>query len=82
MYQRLYDTSQPSSLITRPFPILTVPLIGSISSSMVPGTMAFYRLNTTAGQGTVTIDFGVTPGLPLSDAAHPQLSIFRLPSGP
>jgi hypothetical protein len=82
MYQRLYDTSQPNSLITRPFPILTVPLTGSISSSMVPGTMAFYRLNTTAGQGTVTIDFGVTPGLPLSDAAHPQLSIFRLPSGP
>ena len=79
MYQRLYDTSQPSSFVPRPFPILTVPLTGSISSSMVPGTMAFYKLDTTAGQSTVTIDFGVTPGVALSAAAHPQLSIFRLP---
>jgi len=79
IYQRLYDTSQPSSLITRPFPILTVPLAGSISNSMVPGTMSFYRLDTTAGQSTVTIDFGATPGVPLSEAAHAQLSIFRLP---
>ena len=79
MYKRLFDTSQPSSQVPRAFPIVTVSLTGSISSSMVPGTMAFYRLDTTAGQGTVTIDFGATPGVPLSAALHPQLSIFRLP---
>jgi len=48
---------------------------------MVPGTMAFYRLDTT-GQASVTIDFGSTPGVALGDALHPQLSIFRLPPGP
>jgi hypothetical protein len=79
MYKRLFDTSQPSSQVPRAFPIVTVSLTGSISSSMVPGTMAFYRLDTTAGQSTVTIDFGATPGVPLSAALHPQLSIFRLP---
>jgi hypothetical protein len=48
---------------------------------MVPGTMSFYRLDTSAGQTTVTIDFGSTPGVPLTDALHPQLSIFRIPPG-
>ena len=81
MYQRLYDTSNGSSLIPRPFPILTVPLTGSIAASMVPGTMAFYRLSTTTGQSTVTVQFGSSPGTPLPAALHPQLSIFRLPPG-
>ncbi|HKW09603.1 MAG TPA: hypothetical protein VJO33_04435 [Gemmatimonadaceae bacterium] len=82
MYQRLFDTSQGSSFVPRPFPIITVPLTSSISASLVPGTMSFYRLNTSAGQTTVTIDFGSTPGVPLTDALHPQLSIFRIPPGP
>ena len=81
MYQRLFDTSNGSSLIPRPFPILTVPLTGSITASMVPGTMAFYRLSTTAGQSTVTVQFGSAPGTPIPEALHPQLSIFRLPPG-
>ena len=81
MYQRLYDTSNGSTFIPRPFPILTVPLTGSITASMVPGTMTFYRLTTTAGQGTVTVQFGSSPGTPLTAALHPQLSIFRLAPG-
>ena len=81
MYQRLYDTSNGSSFVPRPFPIITVPLAGSITASMVPGTMAFYRLATTPGQATVTVQFGSSPGTPLSAALHPQLSIFRLPPG-
>ena len=79
MYQRLFDTSQGSGLVPRPFPIVAVPLTGSISASMVPGTMVFYKLDTTSGQSTVTIDFGTTPGVAITDALHPQLSIFRLP---
>ena len=82
MYQRLFDTSQGSGLVPRPFPIVAVPLAGSISASMVPGTMVFYKLDTTSGQSTVTIDFGTTPGVAITDALHPQLSIFRLPPGP
>jgi hypothetical protein len=81
MYQRLFDTSNGSTFVPRPFPIVTVPLAGSITASMVPGTMAFYRLSTTAGQGTVTVQFGAAPGTPLPEALHPQLSIFRLPPG-
>jgi hypothetical protein len=81
MYQRLYDTSNGSSFVPRAFPIATLPLVGSITASMVPGTMAFYRLTTTAGQGTVTVQFGASPGTPLPEALHPQLSIFRLPPG-
>ena len=81
MYQRLYDTSQPSSEVPRPFPILTTPLTSTISAKMVPGTMAFYRLDTTAGQGTVTIQFSAADGTPINAALHPQLSIFRLPPG-
>ena len=80
MYQRLYDTSQPSSFVPRPFPILTTPLTGMITASMVPGTMAFYRLNTT-GQGKVTIQFSRTDDTPIVAALHPQISIFRLPPG-
>jgi hypothetical protein len=78
MYNRLFQTSGGSSSVPRAFPILVTPLTGSISASMVPGTMSFYRLDTTSGQGTVTIDFGATPGVPLTSALHPQLSIFRL----
>ncbi|HEY7236086.1 MAG TPA: hypothetical protein VH539_18150 [Gemmatimonadaceae bacterium] len=81
MYQRLFDTSGGSSFFPRPFPIITVPLAGSISASMVPGTMSFYRLDTASGSSTVTIDFGSTPGVALTDALHPQLSIFRIPPG-
>ena len=81
MYQRLFDTSNGSSFVPRPFPIVTVPLTGSITASMVPGTMAFYRLTTTAGQSTVTVQFGSAPGTPLPAVLHPQLSIFRLPPG-
>ena len=81
MYQRLFDTSGGSSLVPRPFPILTVPLTGSITASMVPGTMAFYRLSTTAGQSTVTVQFGSSTGETLGPTLNPQLSIFRLPPG-
>jgi hypothetical protein len=78
MYDRLYQTSGGSSQVPRPFPIVVRPLGSPASAMMVPGTMAFYRLDTT-GQGTVTLDFGATPGVPISAALHPQLSIFRLP---
>ena len=81
MYQRLYDTSQPSGMVPRPFPILTPQLSGTISASMVPGTMSFYRLDTSSGQSTVTIQFSAADGTPLSAILHPQVSIFRLPPG-
>jgi hypothetical protein len=81
MYQRLYDTSQPNTQVPRAFPIVVTTLSGTISASMVPGTMAFYRLDTSTGQGTVTVRFQASPGTALPETLHPQLSIFRLPPG-
>jgi hypothetical protein len=75
IYNRL-NTVDPTDF-PRLYPVVPVTLTGSISSTIVPGTMAFYQLNTTTSQSTVTIDFGASPGIPLSDALHPQLSIFR-----
>lgn len=82
MYQRLFDTSQGSSSVPRPFPIVVVPLTGTLNGSMVPGTMVFYRLDTSSGQSAVTVQFQSAPKTPLPEALHPQLSIFRLPPGP
>lgn len=80
MYQRLFDTSQRSSDVPRAFPILVTPLSGTINASMVPGTMSFYRLDTTSGQTTVTVQFqSTTAGTPVAAVLSPQVSIFRLP---
>lgn len=82
MYKRLFDTSQGSSEVPRAFPILVTPLSGTITASMVPGTMSFYRLDTTAGQSTVTVQFqSTTAGVPVPASLAPQVSIFRLPPG-
>lgn len=82
IYQRFYDTStQDRADVPRPFPILTTTLTGKIAAKMVPGTMSFYRLDTTAGQGSVVVQFSASDGTPLSATLHPQLSIFRLPPG-
>jgi len=86
MYQRLYDTSVlagGSSDVPRAFPIVVTPLSGTITASMVPGTMSFYRLDATSGQSTVTVQFqSTTPGVPVPAVLSPQVSIFRLPPGP
>ena len=76
IYNRL-NTVDPTDF-PRVYPVVPVTLTSSIASTIVPGTMAFYQVNTASGQTTVTIDFGASPGVPLSDALHPQLSIFRL----
>lgn len=80
MYARLYATSSGSSFVPRPFPIVVRPLSSTISATMLPGTMTFYRLDTT-GQGDVTVRFEASPGVALNELLAPQLSIFRLPPG-
>jgi hypothetical protein len=76
IYNRL-NTVDPADF-PRVYPVVPVTLTSSMTSTIVPGTMAFYQVNTTSGQSTITIDFGASPGVALSDALHPQLSIFRL----
>jgi hypothetical protein len=79
MYARL-NQNEPS-VFPRVFPIVPTSLTGAVSASMVPGTMSFYRLDTTSGQSTVTIKFAAPDGSPISSALHPQVSVFRLPPG-
>ena len=76
IYNRLHSVD--STDFSRVYPVVPVTLTGSITTKIVPGTMAFYLVNTTSGQSTVTIDFGASPGVPLSNVLHPQLSIFRI----
>ena len=48
---------------------------------MVPGTNAYFRLNTPAGTPTVSIQFAAPGGIALSASLKPQLAVFRLPAG-
>ncbi|MDQ6827758.1 MAG: hypothetical protein M3081_02715, partial [Gemmatimonadota bacterium] len=78
MYQALFNATGPSATVPRPFPIVTTTLTGTVTASMVPGTMSFYQLSTAAGSAASTIRFTASGGAPLSSGLHPQLSIFRL----
>ncbi|HET9985546.1 MAG TPA: hypothetical protein VFQ38_18235 [Longimicrobiales bacterium] len=66
------------------FPIapLALPARGTVTASMLPGTMAFYRLVTPAGAATVTVTLAAPGGGPLAAGLRPQLGVFRLPAGP
>ena len=71
-----------SAEVPRPYPVeLTALPIGStLSASMVPGTMAFYRLDTATGSATVRVQFSTPSSGSFASNLHPQVSIFRLPN--
>ncbi|MDQ6828131.1 MAG: hypothetical protein M3081_04615 [Gemmatimonadota bacterium] len=79
MYQALFNAAGPSADVPRAFPIVTTPLTGTISASMVPGTMSFYTLTAPASSATITVRFKAAGGGALPAGMHPQLSVFRLP---
>jgi hypothetical protein len=79
LYARL-NTTDPQDF-PRVFPIVTTALVGTINASMVPGTMTFYRLNTTSSSATVTIQLTAPGGGPINSHNHPQVGVFRLPPG-
>jgi hypothetical protein len=86
LYAALYNAVQRSggsSDVPRPFPILTTTLApgGTVSASMVPGTMSFYRLDTPAGAASVQLQFSGSGGAALPSNLHPQVSVFRVPAG-
>jgi hypothetical protein len=78
IFNRLYETS--TSGVSRPFPIEPplLPLDGSVSNTMVPGTMTWYRLNTSASTPRATITFAPS-ATPFDDRLGAQVSILRLP---
>jgi len=75
---RLFQNQELSSSFPLPVKQLTAT---PITATLVPGTSAYYRLDTSS-QGTVQISFSsTTSGTPLPASLHPQLAIFRLPPG-
>ena len=51
------------------------------SSSMVPGTMSFWRLDTSPSDATVSIRFATPAGGTFGSALRGQVAIMRLPTG-
>ncbi len=64
----------------RAYPVVlnTVAVGNTASGKMVPGTMAFYRVDAPAGNGSVRIKFAPASGT-FATNLHPQVSVYRLP---
>jgi hypothetical protein len=83
MYAALFRAAGPSADVPRQFPIVVQAIAANqrVSASMLPGTVAYYRVDTPAGSGPVQLRFATPTGTALSAALHPQVVIFRLPPG-
>jgi hypothetical protein len=82
LWARLFTTSGGSPDVPLAFPIRVASITADSSAhSMVPGTMSFFRIDTPASAATVSLQFATPAGAALSAGLHPQLAIFRLPSG-
>jgi hypothetical protein len=77
LYDALHRAS--ASAFPRPFPIVPTTLMHTqqLSSTMEPGTSAYYELSTPAGSGTISLRFAPPTGSfdPLLQA---QIGIYRL----
>ena len=81
LWGRLFTTSAGPQ-IPLAFPIQTALISNDTSNhSMVPGTSAYFRLNTPTGTSTVSVQFAAPGGVALSAGLKPQLGVFRLPAG-
>jgi hypothetical protein len=78
LYQAYFNAAGPSVDVPRPFPILPRVLTGSVSDRLVPGTPAFYQVNTASGASQVQIQFSAPGGSALGANLHPQVSVFQL----
>jgi len=82
IYQRLFDTSNGSPSVPRPYPVApgTLTTATPVSASMVPGTMAFYILDLTSATPDVSIQFATPAGAAFASNLHAQVSVYRLPN--
>jgi hypothetical protein len=83
LYAALFRSAGPSADVPRAFPIVVqgIPTNQAVSASMLPGTVAYYRVDTPAGSGPVQLRFAAPGGTALQASMHPQVAIFRLPPG-
>ncbi|HEX7939679.1 MAG TPA: hypothetical protein VF483_11890, partial [Gemmatimonadaceae bacterium] len=81
LWARLFTTSAGSD-VPRSFPVELFPITADTSTAIMdPGTMSYWRLDTSSKQATVSIQFAGPGGAPLPASVLPQLVIFRLPPG-
>jgi hypothetical protein len=61
------------------YPLSPARLQGTVAGQMVPGTAAYYQVNTAVGGPAVEIQFSGPNGSLFPPALHSQVSLFRLP---
>jgi hypothetical protein len=83
LYAALFRAAGPSADVPRAFPIVVegIPANQAVSASMLPGTAAYYRVDTPAGSGPVELRFAAPNGTALPASLRPQIAIMRLPPG-
>ncbi|HEX7546803.1 MAG TPA: hypothetical protein VF368_08740 [Gemmatimonadaceae bacterium] len=83
LWARLFATSGGAgSGIPTPSPVLLFPITSdTTTSTLVPGSMTFFRLDTPATAATVTIQFAAPGGIPFAPGLRAQMAVFRLPPG-
>ena len=80
IYKRIYDLNP--GLLPAPYPITlkTLPLDGSVTSTMVQGTSDYFQLLTLSATPGVSLQFSTNPGqLAFPTGLQAQLGVFRLP---
>ena len=81
LWARLFATSGDPD-IPRAYPVPVTPITSdSTLRTMVPGTGAYFRLDTPAGVATVSVVFAAPSGGALAQSLKPQIAVFRLPPG-
>ncbi|MFN2398409.1 MAG: IPT/TIG domain-containing protein [Gemmatimonadaceae bacterium] len=84
LYRALIRGGVPSSTVPRPFPIVLKPLPfnGSVTASMVPGTMDFYRLQTLKPSSSIGLQFSAPGAGQFPANLKAQVGVVRLPPTP
>jgi hypothetical protein len=80
LWSRLYATSGGAADVPRESPLLTFPVSRDSSLSvLLPGTTAYFRLNTPTTAAQVALEFSGPGGAAFSPSLGTQLAIFKLP---
>lgn len=82
LWNRLFVTSNGAPEVPLAEPVQLFKVTADTTTAVLdPGTMSFFRLDTPANASSVAVQFASPGGAQLPLATHPQLAIFRLPSG-
>jgi hypothetical protein len=82
LYAALFRAAGPSTDIPRAIPIAVQTILPNqaATGSMVPGTVAYYRVDIPSGEA-MQLRFATPAGTALPSALRPQVAVLRLPPG-